>query len=114
MSNVWLKSGTSRNMFPEPGTTSGTGTSPWINKDSPHTSYQAVVSGTGVVSSTVVIEYSNDGINALSTVGGTITLSGTTVNSDGFVSSSAPWKFHRARVTTISGTGATLQVYYGV
>lgn len=113
-SNVWQKSGTVRNMYTEPGTTSGTGTSNWLYKDSPQATYQATVSGTGAVTATVVIEYSNDGINALSTVGGTITLSGTTTSSDGFTTSNAPWKYHRARVTAISGTGATVQIYYGV
>lgn len=118
--NVWQKSGTSRNMFAEPGTTSGTGTSGWLYKDSPQTTYQAIVSGTGAVTATVVIEYSNSvdpitGVGtAVSTVGGTITLSGTSPQSDGFTTSNAPWKFHRARVTAISGTGATVQVYYGV
>lgn len=119
MANVWQKSGTSRNMFPEPGTTSGTGTSNWLPKDSPQTTYQAIVTGTGAVTATVVIEYCNmvdstgAGI-AVATVGGTITLSGTTQTSDGFTTSNAPWKYSRARVTAISGTGATAQVYFGV
>lgn len=119
-SNVWQKSGTVRNMFPEPGTTNGALTGAWLYKDSPQTTYQATVSGTGAVTATVVIEYSNDvnpatGLgNALSTVGGTITLTGTTVTSDGFTTSNAPWKWSRARTTAISGTGATVQVYQGV
>lgn len=113
-SNVWIKSGTVRNMFPEPGTTNGALAGAWLYKDSPNTTYQATVTGTGAVTATVVIEYSNDGVNALSTVGGTITLSGTTTSSDGFTTSDAPWKFARARTTAISGTGATVQVYYGV
>lgn len=112
--NVMQKNGEARNMFPEPGTTSGTGTSNWLFKDSPQTTYQAIVSGTGAVTATVVIEYSNDGINAVATVGGTITLTGTSPQSDGFTTSNAPWHWHRARVTAISGTGATVQVYYGV
>ncbi len=114
-SNVWVKSGAVRNMYPEPGIVSGgTLTGQWLYKDSPTTTYQATVTGTGAVSATVVIEYSNDGVNALSTVGGTITLSGTTTSSDGFTSV-APWKYVRARTTANpSGTGATVQVYMGV
>lgn len=112
--NVWQKSGTVRNLFVEPGTTNGALAGQWLLKDSPQTTYQATVSGTGAVTATVVIEYSNDGINAVATVGGTITLSGTTISSDGFTTSNAPWKYHRARTTAISGTGATVQVYCGV
>lgn len=113
--NVWIKSGTVRNLFPEPGVVSGGNlTGAWLYKDSPMSTFQANVVGTGAVSAVVVIEYSNDGVNAVSTVGGTITLSGTTTSSDGFTSN-APWKFVRARLTdNPSGTGATVQVWMGV
>jgi hypothetical protein len=40
---------------------------------------------------------------------GTITLSGTTSATDGFVSDE-PWAYHRANVTAISGTSATVNV----
>ena len=114
-SNVWVKSGTVRNMYPEPGVISGgTLTGAWLYKDSPTATFQANVVGTGTVSATVVIEYSNDGVYACATVGGTITLSGTTSSTDGFTSTS-PWKYVRARTTANpSGTGATVQVYMGV
>lgn len=112
-SNVWVKSGTVRNGFPEPGVTI-TGASAWHYKDSPMATFQATVSGTGAVTATVTIEFSNDGVNALSTVAGTITLSGTTTSSDGFTTTDAPWKWWRANVTAISGTDATVQVYHGV
>ena len=110
--NVWVKCGTVRNGFPEPGVTT-TSTGQWLYKDSPTATYQATVAGTGAVTATVIIDVSNDGVNAVSTPMGTITLSGTTSSSDGFTSS-APWKYYRARVTAISGTGATVQVYTGV
>ena len=110
--NVWVKSGKVMNLFPEPGVLV-TGAGKLLYKDSPTATFQAVVTGTGTVSATVTIEYSNDGINVCSTVGGTITLSGTTTSSDGFTSSS-PWKYARANVTAVSGTGATVQVYMGV
>ena len=120
-SNVWIKSGTVRNLFPQPGVTAtATGTAEY--KDSPNSTFQAIVTGTGAVTATVTIEVSNDprvltdSANAawLSTVLGTITLSGTNSSSDGFTTSNAPWKYVRANVTAISGTGATVQVYMGV
>lgn len=110
--NVWVKSGKVMNLFPEPGITTIV-TGDGLYKDSPNATYQAVVSGTGAVTATVVIDVSNDNINWLDTVMGTITLSGTTSDSDGFTTN-APWKYVRARVTAISGTGATVQVYTGV
>ena len=105
-SNVFVKSGRVLDILKD-ATTTVTGA--WMFKDAPQASYQAVVEGTGAVTATVVIEASNDGINALSTVLGTITLSGTTTSSDGF-QTSAPWKYIRARVTAISGTGASVDV----
>ena len=110
--NVWVKSGRVMNLFAGNGVTT-TGAGSLVYKDAPQAAFQAVVTGTGAVSATVTIEYSNDGVNVLSTVGGTITLSGTTVVSDGFTTD-APWKYVRANVTAISGTGATVQVYMGV
>lgn len=45
---------------------------------------------------------------------GTITLTlGTTITADGFVLD-GPWKYARANVTAISGTGATVTVLKGV
>lgn len=111
--NTWLKSGTVRNMFSGSGVTI-TGAGNAIYKDSPHATFQAVVTGTGAVTATVTIECSNDGATWLSTVAGTITLSGTTSSNDGFTTTAAPWKYVRANVTAISGTSATVQVYMGV
>ena len=108
--NVWIKSGKVMDLLQ--GATSTT-TGDWKFKDAPFASYQASVSGTGAVSATIVIDVSNDGITACSTPMGTITLSGTTAVSDGFVTV-APWKYVRARVTAISGTGATVNVNEGV
>jgi len=74
--------------------------------------YQASIAGTGALTGTVVIEGSNDNVNYLTI--GTITLSGTTSDSDGFVSS-APWTFVRARVPAagITGTAAVITVTLG-
>lgn len=73
-----------------------------------HRVYQATVTGTGAVSATVEIEVSCDGSNWI--VAGTITLTGTTSDTDGFASD-APWPYVRADLTAISGTGATVDVY---
>lgn len=73
--------------------------------------FQATVSGTGAVTATVIVESSNDGANFLTL--GTITISGTTSASDGFVST-ATWEYVRARLTAISGTGAAVTVTMGV
>jgi hypothetical protein len=111
-SNVWIKCGKVYNLFTEPGTTSSSTGNP-VYKDSPFATFQATVVGTGAVTATVVIDVSNDGVYWCSTVLGTVSLSGTTSSSDGFTTT-ASWKYVRARVTAISGTGATVQVYMGV
>ena len=86
-------------------TTTGAGTNSQPIKDAPKT-YQAIVTGTGSVSATVVVEVSNDGVNFLSL--GTITLSGTTKAFDGFASQ-ATWNYCRGNVTAITaGNAVTL------
>lgn len=105
-SNVFVKSGRVLDILKD-ATTTVTGA--WMFKDAPQASYQATVSGTGAVTATVVIEVSNDGVNAVTTPLGTITLSGTTSSSDGFTTD-APWKYVRARISAVSGTGATVNV----
>lgn len=110
--NVFVKSGRVTDILPSTGTTTTT-TGSWYYKDAPKAAIQAVVTGTGTVTATIIFDVSNDGVNALSTVLGTITLSGTTSSSDGFTTDS-PWKYIRARVTAISGTGATVNVNMSV
>lgn len=112
MSNVRVSSGTVNQLLGDSGvTTTATGATKY--KDSPYSTFQATVTGTGAVSATVLIDASNDGTNWCSTVLGTITLSGTTSASDGFTTT-APWKYVRARVTAISGTGATVTANIGI
>lgn len=77
--------------------------------------FQASANGSaGAFSATIDIEVSNDGVNALDTPMGTITLSGTatTVNSCGFASN-ASWLYVRGNVTAISGTGANVTLIMG-
>jgi hypothetical protein len=109
--NVWIKSGATRDIMVDKTTTGAVNTQ---FKYSPHATFQATVTGTGAVTATVDIEVSNDGTNWLDTVAGTITLSGTTTHSDGFTTTSAPWKYVRANVTAISGTSASVDVVMGV
>lgn len=74
----------------------------------------AYMSGTGAVSATVYIEVSQDNINWMTTTSGlcSLSLSGTTTAFDGCAIVSVPWRYVRAKVTAISGTGATLSVYF--
>ena len=95
------------------GGTIATFTGPWVQTNSIYKAIQAIVSGTGTVTATVLIDVSNDGVNPLGTVAGTITLSGTTNNSDGFQMANS-WKYLRARVTAISGTNATVTANVGI
>lgn len=67
--------------------------------------FQATVNGTGAVSATVLVEVSIDGVGWLTLA--TITLSGTTSATDGFVAA-AGWPNVRARVSAISGTSAAV------
>jgi hypothetical protein len=109
--NVYMRSGSVCDLVPSSGvttTTSITNTG-WKFKDAPLSAIQATVTGTGAVSATIVIYGSNDGVNAVSTSLGSITLSGTTSSSDGFITN-APWKYIQAIVTAISGTGASVNV----
>lgn len=71
--------------------------------------YQATVVGTGAVSATVLIEVSIDGVSWMTLA--TITLSGTTSHSDGFVAAGG-WPNVRARVSAISGTSAAVTVLH--
>lgn len=107
----YSSSGEVKSLTPANAITTSTGS--WVLKESPLSTFQATVVGTGAVSSTVVIDCSNDGVYACATPLGTISLSGTTSSSDGFTTNS-PWKYVRYRITAISGTGATINVNFGV
>ena len=75
-------------------------------------SWQARVVGTGAVTATVEIQFSNDGTNWMSHADYTLTLSGTTSDVDAFTEEDA-YAYHRASVTAISGTGAAVTVTVG-
>lgn len=104
--NVRVKSGYVMDLLSSNGVTTNV-TGDWKFKDAPNTGVQTTVTGTGAVAATITIQVSNDGVNPVGTAAGTITLSGTTSASDGFAINAA-WKYIRAVVSGISGTGATV------
>ena len=121
MSNtVFIKSGEQPRYFAFSGVNSTTivvASSP-IYKESPYGAFQAIVTGTGAVTATIEIQVSNefDTFNAVKAnwiVMGTITLSGTTTATDGFTTV-CPWKYVRANVSVVTGTGATVEIIMGV
>lgn len=74
--------------------------------------FQAVGStSSGAGAADVRIEVSNDGVNYIEAGAITLTLS-TSASSDGFASDAA-WRYVRARVDSISGTGAAVTVWMG-
>lgn len=117
--NAWIKSGKVINLTTDAGITTATptyGTPAY--KDSPYASFQAIETGTGAVTATVIVQASNDEATYKGDASNwitiaTITLSGTTSTTDGFTTV-APWKYVRAGVTAISGTSATVKVLMGV
>lgn len=117
--NVWVKSGRTYNLTPDTGITTAVPTNGTpVYKDSPYASFQGIVTGTGAVTATILIQASNEEATYLGTKAnwitiGTITLSGTTTATDGFTTI-APWRYMRTSVTAISGTGATVEVLMGV
>lgn len=84
-----------------------------VPKAAPKSTFQATVTGTGALTATVVIEGSNDRTNWVATPLGTISLSGNDSVTDGFAND-APWKYVRARISALTGTGATVNVLMGV
>lgn len=86
-------------------------------KEGVFSTFQGIVTGTGAQTATIVIQASNEdltfaGTNSNWVTLGTITLSGTTSATDGFATTAA-WKYVRANVTALTGTGATVQVIMG-
>jgi len=117
--NVWVKSGRIYNLTPTGGITTATPTyGTAVYKDSPYASFQAIVTGTGAVTATVIVQASNEeatynGTNSNWITISTISLSGTTTATDG-VTTVAPWKYIRVGVTAISGTSAAVTALMGV
>jgi len=79
-----------------------------VNGPTINYTFQSILAGS-TTSSTIVIEVSNDGQNALTM--GTLTTTATTVT-DGFTST-ARWQWARANVTAIAGTNPAATVIMG-
>jgi hypothetical protein len=88
-------------------TTTTNTTGPAVVDRNPGGTFQAVITGTGSVTTTVTIQCSLDGVNWLTL--GTISLSGTTTATDGFVSA-GEWLTYRAVTSGTSGTVSSIQV----
>jgi hypothetical protein len=93
--NVFVKSGRVTDILA--ATTAATVTGNWMYKDAPKAAIQVVTTA----AATIEFEVSNDGVNAIDTLLGTVTLAA--AGSDGFTTD-APWKYIRANVTANSGT----------
>lgn len=89
-------------------TTTATGV--WCDKASPLSTVQAFgTTSSGAGAATIAIDATNNQSGSYVTLG-TISLTlSTSASTDGFVVE-APWKYIRARVTAISGTGAAVTV----
>ncbi len=75
--------------------------------------FSAKVVGTGAVTATIIIYVSNTGDDDDWATAATITLSGTTSDSDGFAMN-AKWAYTYAEISAISGTGAAVTATMGV
>lgn len=111
--NVKIQNGSVLDLLSTSTPVTGVSTGNFLPKVSPFSTFQAIINGTGAITATVIIDCSNDGINACTTVLNTITLSGTTATSDGFATT-ASWKYVRARVTAVTGTISSIYVKMGV
>jgi len=91
-----------------------TGNSLTATLRSENRSWQATgTTSSGSGSATIIIEVSNVDISDAFVTLGTITLTlGTTLTADAFAAC-VPYAYTRARVSAISGTGATVDVYSG-
>lgn len=74
--------------------------------------YQASIAGTGAVSATVTIEGSCDGVNWVA-IGLPLSLSGSGGDTKA-IESVFPWPMVRAVLASLTGTGATVDVYVGI
>lgn len=79
--------------------------------DNDERNFVAYVEGSGAVSATVLVQVSNNNRHWVTL--GSISLSGTTSASDGFVADES-WQWVRGNVSAISGTGAKVTLTMGV
>lgn len=89
-------------------TTTGVGTT--REAPGPGATVQAVVTGTGALTATVVIQVSNNSTNWLDL--GTLSLSGNDAATQG-LALNAHWVYIRGNISALTGTGATVNVTMG-
>ena len=90
------------------GATSTETSAPYHAVNTNSHAFQVIASGSGAVAATVVIEGTLDYNSGAWITLETLTVSGTDIASDGFISIGL-WKSHRARVTSV-GAGTTVDV----
>jgi hypothetical protein len=121
MADMFLKSGEQPRYFAFNGvnSTAETSASSPIYKESPYSTFQAIVTGADLatVSATVLIQVTNEadtfnGAKSNWITMGTITLTGTTAATNGFTTI-CPWRYVRASVTAMSST-SVVEVIMGV
>ena len=120
MSDVRIKSGEQPRYFAFSGvlSTTANANSTALYKESPWSTFQVIITGTGSVTATVTIQGSNQDESFNGTKSNWVTINafsmtGTTSDTQGFTSVST-WRYVRAVVASISGTGATVEVIMGV
>ena len=120
MSDVRIKSGEQPRYFAFSGvlSTTANANSPALSNESPWSTFQVIITGTGSVTATVAIQGSNQDESFNGTKSNWVTINafsmtGTTSDTQGFTSIST-WRYVRAVVASISGTGATVEVIMGV
>lgn len=87
-----------------------TGTSEIFQPWGTRRTIEVTVSGTGAVSTTVVVQISNDETNWITLT--TLAVSGTTTATDG-AAMDAAWRYMRLNMTALSGTGAAVTAIVG-
>lgn len=92
--NVFVKTGKTFDLLP---ITSSVGPGPWMARDASQITLHVISTGAAIVT----FDVSNDGVNAIANTIPTINLA--SAGSDG-TTNDAPWKFIRARVTSVADT----------
>ena len=93
-------------------TTAATGETAEIHNNGAPRTVQASIAGTGAQTATVIVEGANEATGTYFETIVTFTLSGNP-NDHGGYAFPANWTYLRARITTLTGTGATINVNLG-
>jgi hypothetical protein len=94
-------------------TVDGAGSSFEMPRGEAQHAFMATIAGTGAVSATVTIEGSMDSVSWVPGLA-TMSLTGTTTDVKGATLANAPYPQLRARIASISGTGATVNAWMAI